>query len=186
YSDFMDEETLDAISSWIKDGGKLIAIGNAISTFKEKEGFGIKENKENKKDTTVTEPNLVPYAKRERESIKNLITGSIIKTKVDNTHPLAFGYDEEYFTLKLSNNSYALLEDGFNVSYIQDGKVVSGFAGSEAIKNLDNSLVFGEVPMGNGSIIYMVDNPLFRAFWENGKLFFANAIFFTNNTGYDY
>ncbi|MBT8295481.1 MAG: zinc carboxypeptidase, partial [Gramella sp.] len=186
YSDFMDEKTLDVISSWIKDGGKLIAIGNAISTFKEKVGFGIKENKENKKDTTVTEPNLVPYAKRERESIKNLITGSIIKTKVDNTHPLAFGYNEEYFTLKLSNNSYALLEDGFNVSYIQDAKVVSGFAGSEAIKNLDNSLVFGEVPMGNGSIIYMVDNPLFRAFWENGKLFFANAIFFTNNTGYDY
>jgi len=23
----------------------------------------------------------------------------------------------------------------------------------------------------------MVDNPLFRGFWENGKLFFANALF---------
>ena len=186
YSDFMDEENFKAISSWIKDGGKLIAIGNAISPFKEKEGYGIKKNKKIKKDTTATEPNLVSYAKRERESIKNMITGSIVKTKVDNTHPLAFGYDEEYFTLKLSNDSYALLEDGFNVSYIMDAKVVSGFAGSEAIKNLNNSLVFGEVSIGNGSIIYMVDNPLFRAFWENGKLFFANAIFFTNNTGYDY
>jgi hypothetical protein len=32
----------------------------------------------------------------------------------------------------------------------------------------------------------MVDNPLFRAFWQNGKLFFANAVFFTNNTTFDY
>ncbi|MFC5048971.1 hypothetical protein [Aquimarina hainanensis] len=38
-----------------------------------------------------------------------------------------------------------------------------------------------ECRLGNGSIIYMVDNPLFRSFWENGKLFFVNAVFFTNN-----
>ncbi|MCB7480803.1 M14 family metallopeptidase [Christiangramia sediminis] len=186
YSDFMDEKTLNKISSWVKDGGKLIAVGSAVGTFNKKEGFGLKENKKPEKDSTATDANLIPYAKRERESIKNMITGSIIKTKVDNTHPLAFGYEVDYFTLKLSSDSYSLLNDGYNVSYIREPQVVAGFAGSEAAKNLKNSLVFGEVPMGNGSIIYMVDNPLFRAFWENGKLFFANAIFFTNNTGYDY
>ncbi|WP_300434530.1 M14 family metallopeptidase [Christiangramia sp.] len=186
YGEFMNEKTMEKISSWVKNGGKLMAIGNAVSSFNEKEGFGITENKKTEKDTTKTEANLVPYAQRERESIKNLITGSIIKTKVDNTHPLAFGYNDTYFSLKLSNDSYRLLEDGYNISYIQEPEVVSGFAGSDAVKNLNNSLVFGEVPMGNGSIIYMVDNPLFRAFWENGKLFFANAIFFTNNNGYDY
>lgn len=186
YSDFMNENTLEKITSWIKDGGKLITIGNAIGTFKDKEGFRIRENKITEKDTSQNKPNLVPYAKRERESIKNLITGSIIKTKVDNSHPLAFGYDDSYFSLKLSSDSYSLLNDGYNVAYIQEPEVVSGFAGSEAQKNLKNSLVFGEVSMGSGSIVYMVDNPLFRAFWQNGKLFFANSIFFTNNTGYDY
>jgi hypothetical protein len=43
------------------------------------------------------------------------------------------------------------------------------------------SLLFGEEPMGKGSIVYMVDNPLFRAFWENGKLFVANAVFLLNS-----
>ncbi|MDR5590770.1 M14 family metallopeptidase [Christiangramia sp. SM2212] len=186
YSDFLKEENIDKISKWIKSGGKLIAIGNAVGNFSEKESFGISENKKTEKDSTNTNSRLIPYADRERESIKNMITGSIIETKLDNTHPLAFGYGDKYFTLKLSNDSYSLLADGFNISYILEPKVVSGFAGSEAKKNLKNSLVFGEVPMGNGSVIYMVDNPLFRAFWENGKLFFANAIFFTNNTGYDY
>lgn len=186
YSDFMNEENLGKIKSWVSDGGKLIAVGNAIRSFTDKEGFGIKESKLTEKDTTEKKPNLVPYAKRERESIKNMITGSIIKTTVDNSHPMAFGYEDNYFSLKLSSDSYSLLSDGYNVSYIQEPLVVSGFAGSEALKNLKNSLVFGEVPMGNGSIIYMVDNPLFRAFWQNGKLFFANSIFFTNNTGYNY
>jgi hypothetical protein len=32
--------------------------------------------------------------------------------------------------------------------------------------------------MGGGQVIYMSDNPLFRAFWDNGKLLFANAVFF--------
>jgi hypothetical protein len=42
-------------------------------------------------------------------------------------------------------------------------------------------LIFGVEKAGAGSVIYMVDNPLFRGFWENGKLFFANAVFFVNN-----
>lgn len=182
YSEWLDEETEEKITSWVKSGGKLIAIGNAVGSFTDKDGFGLKKNEETKKDSTATRANLIPYARRERESIKNLITGSIIKTNVDNTHPMAFGYDDNYFSLKLSSDSYSLLSDGYNIAYINTPEVVSGFAGSEAVKKLDNSLVFGEVPMGRGTVIYMVDNPLFRAFWQNGKLFFVNAVFFANNT----
>ena len=185
YSELMNEDNLKRVTKWIKDGGKLIAIGNAVGTFAGKEGFNLKENKQEKKDSLAI-PEIVPYNKRERESIKNLITGSIVKTKVDYTHPMAFGYGDSYFSLKLSNNSYSFLSDGYNVAYIKEPDFVSGFAGSEAVKKLQNSLVFGEEPMGKGSVIYMVDNPLFRAFWQNGKLFFVNAIFLTNSSGYSY
>ena len=54
---------------------------------------------------------------------------------------------------------------------------VSGFAGSEAKKKIAETLIYGTEQMGRGQVIYMVDNPLFRGFWENGKLFFANALF---------
>lgn len=63
------------------------------------------------------------------------------------------------------------------VSYLEDNTAVSGFAGHKAIKNIKNTLVFGEHQIGNGSMIYMVDNPMFRAFWENGKLFFCQCYF---------
>ena len=180
YSDIFKEKDLEKIKSWVKAGGKVIAIGNAVSYFAGKEGFDLKENKPaTKKDTTG---NLIPYANRERESIKDLITGSIVKTTVDNTHPLAYGYDDTYFSLKLSSNSYSFLKDGYNVGILKgEPEIISGFAGSEAKKNIKNSLTFGVEPMGKGSFIYLVDNPLFRSFWENGKLFFVNSIFLVNN-----
>ncbi|MGH1383907.1 hypothetical protein, partial [Kordia sp.] len=73
----------------------------------------------------------------------------------------------------------------YTVSYLEDNKAVSGFAGYKAAKNIKNTLVFGEHRIGSGSMIYMVDNPMFRAFWENGKLFFANAIFLVNNNSFE-
>ncbi|SDL61001.1 Zinc carboxypeptidase [Salinimicrobium catena] len=184
YSEILKEDKLERLSGWIKNGGKIIALGSALDLFAGKEGFDLKKNEQAKKDS-LQQGNLIPYAQRERESIKELITGSIVKTKVDNTHPLAFGYDDTYLSLKLSSDSYAYLNEGYNVAYLgEKPEIVAGFAGSDAKSGIGSSLVFGEHPMGQGSIIYMVDNPLFRGFWENGKLFFVNAIFFVNNDDY--
>ena len=53
--------------------------------------------------------------------------------------------------------------------------------GPKAVDKLDDSLVFGVESKGRGEIVYMVDNPLFRGFWENGKLLFSNAVFMVGN-----
>lgn len=96
---------------------------------------------------------------------------------------MAFGYGKAYFSLKLSGTSYNYLKTGYNVGYFdKNTKNVSGYAGSKAVKNVPESLFLGEEPMGKGSIVYMVDNPLFRSFWENGKLFVANAVFLLNSS----
>ncbi len=174
YGNFMDESMLKSMKEWVAAGGRLIAMGNAIDAIDGKEGFGIKI-KEHKKDTTDLEVDL--FENEQRERIKKAITGAIFKTKVDPTHPLAFGYGDTYFTLKLGNDSFDYLESG-TVAYIENNtKPVAGFAGSEAQKIITNSLVFGVENHKRGQVVYMVDNPLFRGFWENGKLFFANALF---------
>jgi len=171
-----DKETLELLTEYITNKGTIIAIGSAISNFADKEGFFLK--KKPTKDSLSTKQNIVPYNQREREALKNTITGSIFKSTVDNTHPLAFGYSSNYYSLKLSGISYNLLEKGVNVAYFPENTSnYSGFAGSEALKNVPNSLLFGIENKGKGQLIYMVDNPLFRSFWQNGKLFFANAVF---------
>ncbi len=169
----------DKLKKWVSNGGTLIAIGNALKSFADTDGFALK-SKTSKKDTTNTA--LIPYELRERKDIENMITGSVFKSSVDTTHPLAFGYEDSYFSLKLSGASYAYLPNGNNIAYFgKNATNIAGFAGNKALKNVPESLLFGEEEMGSGSIIYMVDNPLFRSFWDNGKLFFVNAIFLTNS-----
>jgi len=182
YNSMLKESVLEKLKAWIKSGGKLIAVAGALSSFEGKEGFGLELNKSEAEPNPKENPKLIPYANRERESIKNLITGAIFKTTIDNTHPMAFGYDDSYFSLKLGTKSYKYLENGYNVGYLKEApKQVSGFVGYNARKKLEESLVFGEKRLGQGSIIYFVDNILFRSFWENGKLFLVNSLFFVNN-----
>lgn len=184
YGELFKGPKLEGLKSWVRNGGKVIALGNAVAQFAGKKDFSLKENPATEKDTTAKKP-LIPYDQREREKIKDLITGSIVKTHLDNTHPMAFGYGQNYFSMKLSNDSFAYLDEGFNVGYLEESpEIVSGFAGSQATEKIRNSMTFGEETMGRGSFIYFVDNPLFRAFWENGKLFLVNSIFFVNNENY--
>ncbi len=182
YNSILDKNGIKKLTDWVKTGGKVIAIDRALRSLVGKEGIGLKY-KEN--ETEVENTNLIPYAERERQYANNTITGAIFKTDVDNTHPMAFGYGTDYFSLKLGSTAYQLLNNGFNVAHLKNNKVYSGFAGKNALENLNNTLVFGEERMGSGSLIYMVDNPLFRSFWENGKLFLVNAIFFVNNNTFE-
>ena len=175
YKRFFKDERLTYIKEWVKKGGKLIAMGSAIKGISEKEGFGIKVRKKDKDSTRIKE--VKTYDERQRENIKDAINGAIFMTKVDITHPLAYGYEDTYFSLKLSNAAYEYMNTGTVVYLEQTTRPVAGFAGSEAQKKIANTLIFGVEKYGDGQIVYMVDNPLFRGFWENGKLFFANALF---------
>ncbi|MDT0622053.1 M14 family metallopeptidase [Croceitalea vernalis] len=177
YSSYFTKEKLKNLKTWVRGGGKLIAIGGSIKGIDGENGFGIKA-KDLEKVAKDEVP--MPYENTQRERMKNAITGAIFKAKVDITNPLAYGYNSEYFSLKLGNDAFQYLNSG-NAVYLEDNtKPVSGFAGSEAQKKIKQTLVFGIEEHGRGQVIYLVDNPLFRGFWENGKLFFANALFMVN------
>ena len=180
YGRVLNKSGLEKLSKFARSGGTVIAIGNALRSFADKDGFALKTKKsDGDKDAGA---NLTPYADLERSGADNLITGAVFKSKVDDTHPLAFGYGKEYFSLKLGSRTYDYLKNGGNVAYFtKDATNVSGFAGSNAVKNVPESLMIGEERKGGGSIIYFVDNVLFRSFWDNGKLFFVNAVFFRNS-----
>ena len=174
YKKFMSDDLAKKLTDWVKKGGELILIQGAVKGVVGKDNFGIKERKLTKDSL---KNRLNSYARTVREKIKEDVKGAIFKTKVDASNPLAFGYDHLYYTLKIRNGSYEYLPKG-NVAVIEEQtKPVAGFSGSDTPDRLINSLVFGVESLEKGHIIYLVDNPLFRGFWENGKLFFANALF---------
>ena len=118
------------------------------------------------------------YADAERKELSNSISGAIYKVAMDKSHPLAFGLDDYYYSLRTNEQHYIYLDKGWNVGVLKGKqKPVMGFAGSKINKKLENTLVFGVEDKGKGPVVYLVDNPMFRCFWENGKMLFANAVF---------
>ena len=68
-----------------------------------------------------------------------------------------------------------------NVFHLKkDAKALNGFVGSRVKQQQSEAAIAGYQSYGRGTVIYFIDNPLFRGFWENGKLFMANAIFLSN------
>jgi hypothetical protein len=181
-----DESTLDMVSTWVSGGGRLIVIANALNSFSEKKGFSLKPyatedektEAERKAKELKEKDNLTRYEDAERKQISEFISGAIYKVSLDRSHPLAFGLGDFYYTLKTNELRFGYLTDGWNVGVIKGkAKPVQGFAGYKANQKIDNSLVFGVEQKGQGEVVYLVDNPLFRCFWENGKMIFANAVF---------
>lgn len=185
----LDQPVIEALQKWVRDGGKVIAIGSALRIFEDKEGFALKkfahagEANEEKQESDKEQLNerLLPYADRARRTIAHRIPGTIFRAQVDRTHPLSYGFGTHYFTLKTIADAYAHLTDATNAVYLDDKLLYFGFAGSSALEDIRGSIVFAEERQGRGVIVYMVDNPLFRGFWEIGHLAFCNALFFCGN-----
>jgi hypothetical protein len=55
---------------------------------------------------------------------------------------------------------------------------MAGFAGVKVKAALQEGVVLGEKEMGAGKFVFMADDPIFRNFWENGKMVLCNAVFF--------
>jgi len=177
YEDFPS----DKLANWVRDGGKLITIENAVAQLVDKKGFDIKR-KEEKKDDKPEDKKLQAiinlYGEREKEAIRSTVPGAIYKINLDNTHPLGFGLPPYYFSLKLSDDIYDYLgENDWNVGTIKKDAYVSGFVGQKSKEKINDGMLLGVQPMGRGTVIYMVDDPVFRSFWENGKLLLSNAVF---------
>ena len=175
YRTFLDETRKGRLKEWVASGGRLIAMGGALSQLGGDGGFSIARKESEEAD--MENETLPAYAESSRERIRGEITGAIFKAQVDPTHPLAFGYGNSYYTLKLGSDTFTLPGEGSVVSLGESPVPVAGFAGNKAVVNLPESLVFAMENHGSGQVVYMADNPLFRGFWENGKLFFANAVF---------
>jgi hypothetical protein len=179
--DFLENKTAAGrLKDWVRAGGRLIALQGALAQLAAGD-WGIHL----KKDTDTTDDKdvyamLKPYANRERESIKQVIPGAIYKVQLDNTHPLALGYPATYYTLKQDGNIYEFMDsddNGWNVGVLKKDNYLSGFVGADTRARLKDGLLFGVKDIGNGKLVMLADDPLFRSFWENGKLLFSNAVF---------
>ena len=67
---------------------------------------------------------------------------------------------------------------------IKKAAYTAGFVGSKLKPQLKDAVVFGVQNEGKGSIVYMNEDPLFRLFWQGGKMLFSNAVFLVGQVIY--
>lgn len=175
-----NKDELENFKNWIQKGGRVLALEGAVAQLARAEiGLKVRKGEEGKDDEGDAYDDLHRYENRERDAVSGQTPGSVWRVTMDNTHPLAFGYPDFYYTLKQDGQLYEFLKDGgWNVGVLKKEKQVAGFVGAGLQSKLKDGLLFGVQPVGNGQVIALTDNPLFRLFWENGKLMICNALFF--------
>jgi Zinc carboxypeptidase len=175
----LNEEQSELLKEWINNGGRLVLSDAAAGSFAGKEGFDLKAKEAEKNDKRNTADEHNAHGNTERESMSDYNPGAIVRAKADVSHPLAYGLGKMYFSLKTHSNVYELPPSA-NQKAVWLGEKYNtyGFIGSRLKPHLQQTPIFMTQQMGNGSVVYLVDNPLFRSFWYMGKLVFANALFY--------
>lgn len=174
----LSKSTIDEIKRWIRNGGTLLAYKYGLNWAKQQGLANIEfvKNDGGNDDSTSSRP----YVKQRMDSGAGVIGGAIFNTKIDLTHPLGYGFNNENLTV--FRNSTQFLQKGKNpysnpVVYT-DKPLASGYISDKNLELLSNSAAVVISRYGRGKVITMTDNPNFRAFWYGTNKLFANAIFF--------
>jgi hypothetical protein len=181
YRFLTEKPSAERLYHWIENGGRVVAMENAVLELSKLEWSTLISKKEDKDTLSKKDPYkaILPFETRERDVLPGTTPGSIYRVDIDNTHPLMYGYPNYYYTLKMDTNVYEFIkEKGWNAGVIKRGNQVAGFVGYKLKDKLQDGLLFGVQDIGKGRICYLSDDVLFRNFWENGKLMFCNAVFF--------
>ena len=173
---FWQDQRLE-LNRWLQRGGVLIALESSARFFTTEGKFGKEEMVKTKPDTTSIAKYLT-YEEQERYRGLRRIPGSALNGHVDTSHPLAFGMKPELYTLKLTTDA---LEPSTRLSsigvYEQNAKemLTAGYASPANLERLAGKTFAGVVNVGDGKIVYLVDNPHYRMFWRGASRMMQNA-----------
>ena len=173
----------DQIMAFINRGGRVIAIESAVSLFQAEKTTALAkaidakdaEEKKNVKTNSADTTLLTRFDDQRRISATERSAGAIFRVKLDDTHPYASGMGKEWFIMK-RNVGFPFLEKANNIGYITDDKPVAGFSGYKFNKKVKNTDVIASERIGKGEVIYISDDPYFRAYWKSGRVLLGNIL----------
>jgi hypothetical protein len=168
------------LKEWVRGGGTLIVFKNAIRWAKSLGLANVEYVEEEEAEEEEEEVKTRPYVKAGEDRGAGFIGGSIFNAKLDLSHPMGYGFNDENITL--FRNSTLFIEKGENPYstplYYTDDPLASGYSNDENLELIKGSGAIVVSGYGRGNVISMTDNPNFRAFWYGTNKLFANAIFF--------
>ena len=179
YTDIGKSQKQDIVA-WIKGGGILVTIQGA-STWAESLCFETDgcNGKKDEQKAAVETPKAMRYADFESQEAERTIAGAIVMTSVDNSHPVAFGYNAE---LPLFRRGETLLKASENpfatpVRYT-DKPLASGFIGEQRLAEISGQAAVIAERHGKGLLVRFANDPIFRGYWRGTERLWVNALYF--------
>ena len=120
------------------------------------------------------------YADKQSLASRQRIAGAIFNTHVDLSHPLTFSFERD--TLPVFKNSTWLLKTStapfVNVLKYTQKPLLAGYADDKNVEQIAGAAALIAHSYGQGSVIGMTDNPVFRGYWYGTSRLLSNALFF--------
>jgi hypothetical protein len=184
YSSVLDSTMLARLKGWVQRGGTLVATEDAAEFMtKEESGFTsvelVKEDEETKDDDKIDPEAFTTYAAREDTSGLKRIPGSAFKGHIDNTNPLAFGVPDRLYSLKFSDEALKPSTDWQLVGYYgrnPQSVMAAGYASEENRKHAAGNGFAGVQDIGDGKVVFLLDNTQYRMFWVGPARMMQNAV----------
>ncbi len=168
----------DKIKEWVMNGGTIIATESAAGFFTEKNSNLTKVEMKKAPEDSSDVRNYLKYADQEDYFGKRRIPGSALNAKIDNTNPLAFGMKEDLYSLKFGNEGLIPSKHFEAVGYYSKNDqdlLVAGYASKENLHHLKGLAFAGVKRIGEGKIVYLIDNTQYRMFWLGPSRMMQNA-----------
>ncbi len=167
----------ERLKEWVQNGGTLVGWKGALR-FLDKLKIADLEFKKPYRIDSVG----FTYSDRPKARGAQYIGGAIFNMQMDLTHPLAYGYEEEF--LPVFKNSDMVLTNSKgnhrNPFVYTNSPLISGYVSDENLDRIKNTPAVSISSFGSGRVVGLVDNPNFRAFWYGTNRLMMNAVFWGN------
>ena len=169
------EEAVEPLEGWVRSGGRLVALAGAVDWAVE---HGLLELEERSAPVDSLAAG-VPYGELDRAYGAHNIGGTILRARLDTTHPLAFGLPDVLPVFRTHESFYEPTgRPGRDVGvYPADGALWSGYLSDTRREQAAGAAAAVAARLGEGRVVALMDDPNFRAFWYGSNRLFLNAVF---------
>ncbi len=177
--DSLSANTVLNLEIWLNNGGVLFGQKKAAKWLSEKDILKTQFVHKGQIDQLFDTSSLT-YADKSDLAARKRIAGAIFNTKIDLTHPLAFGYQNNELPVFRNNNLIMNpIEYPFvNVSTYSDNSLLSGYTDKNLVNRLAQSASLIAHNAGKGRVIATTDNLAFRGYWHGTAKLLSNTLFF--------
>jgi hypothetical protein len=119
------------------------------------------------------------YADFDDQKAQRTIGGAIVTAMLDNTHPIAFGYQHEMPLFRRGDTLLKVSENPFAtpVRYAEK-PLVSGYISEQRLLEMSGQAAVIAERHGKGLIVRFANNPIFRGFWRGTERLWVNSLYF--------